>query len=156
MTKTAQQSLMDLIFKMMPDLQDGKHGPMVFLIQKKSPINKKAVKTLMSLWDKDNLSSRRFKRPDDISKNELDLLISEKLIKENGSELEITDKGIEVIKTSILGDERSVFDDDGKLLDFDIALSNTKPTRRITKRAKIASRNDIDGNWYFRLKQQWG
>ncbi len=156
MKKTAQQSLMDLLLRLMPDFQDGKGGPMVFMIQRPPTIDKKAVKTLMSLWkDEDNtVAYRKFKRPADISKADIDLMVSEKLIKDLGDEFEVTAKGIEVIKTSILGDERSSWEDDGKQLDYATAFANTKPKRPMKKGAKRACAEGMDdkGNWYRKLK----
>jgi hypothetical protein len=153
--KTAQQSLLDLLMRMMPELQDGKGGPMVFMVRKPT-VNKKAVKALMSIWkdDENTISYRKFKRPDDISRAELDLLVTEKLIHEVGNELEVTAKGVEIIKTTILGDERSSWEDDGKSMDYEVALANTKPKRKMVKGAKRASKEDsVGGNWYKKYAQ---
>lgn len=158
MKKTAQQSLLDLLLRMMPELQDGKGGPMVFMI-KKPTVNKKAVKALMSMWKDEDaaLAYRKFKRPADISKEEVDMMVAEKLVREIGNEIEITVKGVEIIKTTILGDERSAFEDDGKALDYEVALANTKPKRKMVKGAKRAcyERQSSQGNWYKQVKAQW-
>lgn len=154
MKKTAQQSLLDLFLRLMPDLQDGKGGPMVFMFPKKSTVNKQAVKKLMALWKDEGaaLTYRKFKRPDDISRTDIDLMIAEGLVKDHGSEIEVTAKGVEIIKTTILGDERSAYEDDGNSLDYEVALANTKPKRKMIKGAKRACVEDTGGNWYKQLK----
>lgn len=149
--KTAQQSLLDFIMKIMPELQDGKGGPIFLMLDRKPAVNKKAVKALMSMWkDEDaEVSSRKFRRPSDLSSTEIDLMVKENLIKDLGSEIEITAKGVEIIKTNILGDERSSYEDDGVPLDHDIATANTKPRRKMLKGAKRALKEIVgSGNWY--------
>jgi hypothetical protein len=149
--KTAQQSLLDFIMKIMPELQDGKGGPIFLMLDRRPTVNKKAVKALMSMWkDEDaEVSARKFKRPPELTAAEIDLMVKENLIKDHGNEIEITAKGVEVIKTNILGDERSSFEDDGVPLDHDIATANTKPKRKMVKGAKRASKNiSGGGNWY--------
>lgn len=157
-TKTAQQSLLDLLLRMMPELQDGQGGPMVLFLKRPPTVDKKAVKALMSVWKDENsaIAYRKFKRPDDITSAEIDLMVKEKLIEDHGSELEVTAKGVEVIKTTILGDERSAYEDDGKPLDYEVALANTKPKRKMLKGAKRACREtETGGNWYKQLKRRW-
>ena len=149
-------SLLDFLMHFMPDMKDMKD--IKFLVYKQPTVDKKAVKTLMSIWkDESNVAGyRRVKRPDDITLADIELLEKEQLVRNTGKdELEITAKGVDVIKTVILGDERSSFEDDGKHLDYEVALANTKPKRKMVKGAKRASVEDKNtgGNWYKTIKE---
>ena len=142
------QSLLDILLKLMPDLQPGQN--IVFL--RAPTVNNKAAKTLMSLWkNEDNvISHSKLKRPDNLSTEDLNLLEKENLVYNKGDYLEITSKGQKALKTMILGDDRSVYEDDGKTLDYHVAEANLKP-KRMLKKAKMASINNLSGNWYKRL-----
>ena len=60
------------------------------------------------------------------------------LVKVIGDNFEVTEKGANVIKVMILGDDRSIFEEDGVNLDFHTALDNTKNIKTAKKR-KVAS-----------------
>ena len=48
------------------------------------------------------------------------------LVKVIGDKFEVTEKGANVIKVMILGDDRSVFEENGLNVDYHTALDNTK------------------------------
>ena len=50
-----------------------------------------------------------------------------------GDNLQITDKGQKVIKTMLLGDDRSIFEDDGRTVPYNTALNNTKGVKTAKK-----------------------
>lgn len=148
----SQKSLLDFLMYIMPDMKDVK-----FMIFQKPTVDKQSVKKLMSLWKEEDKSDgfRRFKRPEDMTLSDIELLEKEQLVRAVGSgEVEITSKGVDIIKTMILGDERSVYENNGKHLDYEVALANTKPKRKMIKGAKRASKEiDNSSNWYRKIKK---
>lgn len=130
----AQTSLIDMLIRLMPDWSGDLH-----LIKSKKPINHKAAKSLYSIWlNADNKSSQRvFKKPHGCTSEEIATMKSEELITTKGDEIEITSKGVNVIKTMLLGDERSSWEDDGTIIDYHKASSNIKS--RVKTGQKTAS-----------------
>jgi len=108
----------------------------------KNPINTGTVSKLFKIWknSKNQISSRVFTKPDVISRTELDEMQKEGLVNVIGDKIQITSKGSEIIKILILGDERSVFEDNGKDIDIHTAQSNI---------AKIAKKRE-EKNWWKR------
>jgi predicted methyltransferase len=154
------KSLLDYLLHIMPDL--GKNGPaVIFLDMRRPTVNDKAAKALMRVWkDEDNkIGDYKLKRPSTIAKDEIDLMEREGLVKAKGDSLEITPKGAEVIKTMILGDERSALENDGREIDFTTACENLKPKPKTAKKkgSKYAG-NDVHsgqpgGSWWSRIKR---
>jgi hypothetical protein len=152
--KTAQQSLLDLIIRLMPEIKDE-----IKFIRSKPNINQKSARNLFSIWlDKKNIiSDKKFKRPQHLGMHDITQMENDGLIKCQQGEIEITQQGSDVIKTMILGDERSSWEDDGKIFDYTVAHANTKPGRVVKtgkkSGTKIGSVNNIaGGNWYKNLK----
>ena len=60
-------------------------------------------------------------------------------LKENlGDNIKITEKGSKVINIMILGDDRSIFEDEGIVIDYNMALDKTKGIKT-AKQLKVAS-----------------
>lgn len=131
----SSQSLMDFITRLMPSDFKGK-----IQMRTISPGYRKAVRTLFALWKDENnkIGSKMLRRPVTCSIDEVSTMQKEGLVKIVGDNIEVTDKGASVLKTMILGDDKSAFDDDGRVLDYEVALANTKP-RRMMKKGKVAS-----------------
>ncbi len=73
------------------------------------------------------------------------------LVNKKNDKIEVTSKGIDVIKTMLLGDERSSYEDDGEIIDYRKAASNIKPVLKTG--TKVASKSSpLVGGWYRRLK----
>ena len=154
------KSLLDYLLQIMPDL--GKNGPgMIFIDFRRKPlVPDKAAEALFKVWkDKENtLGDHKFKRPETLAKDEIDLMEREGLIKAKRDVIEITPKGAEVIRTMILGDEKSAFEDDGKVIAFHQAAENIKPKPKTAKKkgGKYASTDVHSGstgsNWWRRVK----
>ena len=68
------------------------------------------------------------------------------LIKVVGSNIEMTQKGSDVIRVMILGDDRSSFDKADFIIDYNQALSNTKNIKMAKKEQKVAN------SWWDRFK----
>jgi hypothetical protein len=98
-------------------------------------VNIKMADTLFNIWkEKGNkISKNMYRKPSNISSNELETLQKNGLIRFIGDRIEITDKGTTTIKTMILGDERSSFDDDKTTVDYKKALENIKPKKSSKK-----------------------
>ena len=154
----SQKSLLDYLLQIMPDF--GKDGPATVFLFRRPTVNDKAATALFKVWkDKENtLGDYKFKRPETVAKDELDLMEREGLIKAKRDVIEVTPKGAEVIKTMILGDEKSSFDDDGIVTSFHQASENIKPKPKVAKQkggkyANVHSGSSGTGsNWWRRVK----
>lgn len=140
------QSLMDYLVEIMPELRELKHRGLG-----KSPINN-AAKKLFALWkdEKNKAGSKVLAKPHTFSMADVDDMQNAGLVELEDNKLRVTAKGVDIIKTMILGDEKSAFDDRGEILDYNIALANTKPKRKMKK---VASRDIKNTNWYQRVKE---
>lgn len=139
------KSLLDYILDVMPELE------VIHLRRTRGlGVNNAAAKKLFALWKDEKNKDAQFllRRPTTISAADVDLMQREGLVKNEGDKLKITSKGAEIIKTMILGNDKSAFEDDGKILDYQTAFANTKPKRMKIGR-KCASKNFIN-NWYHR------
>lgn len=117
----SQQSLLDVLIQIMPALQDLR----LRTIKKDDPNNN----ILLSMWENSkDTSQRKFAKPSNISKDQINGLRESGLIEEQGNYIKITEKGAQAIKVMILNDNS-------------FALS------------KKASGNDPLG-WYSRLKNE--
>lgn len=104
---------------------------------------------LFKLWKTQGKSlseqGRIYKKNNSLSESELKLLEQNNYIRCIGDKIEITKKGSEVIKTMILGDERSVYEDDGTEIDMNVARSN------ITARSKKNCNKRANALWWERF-----
>jgi len=110
----------------------------IYHIVLKPRINNKAAKTLYKIWKNENnlIEANVLFKPYDLPIEDVDALEKEGLIDFYRDQMHITPKGASVLKVMILGDNRSVFEDDGSILDYKTAELNTKPLK---KTGKIAS-----------------
>ena len=149
------RSLIDFLVQLVPDWNG---GPIFITTKPTNRIDDKAAKTLFAIWkdDKNVVDDKVLAKPVNIGIDDIDRMAQAGLIKSHGETLEVTDKGAEIIKTMILGDDKSAFEDMGDILDFKQALANTKPKLAKNKRkTKVASKQSKEsGNWYKRLKNE--
>lgn len=145
--KETQHSLMDFLLQIMPDL---KNFPGIILVRPSAGENTKAAKVLMSIWkdEKNKIDTHSFKRPNTLTTSDINEMESGGFIKMNGDTISITPKGVDVIKTMILGDDKSSFESEEEM-DYERALANTKPRKKVVtgKTASITG-----GNWYVRMR----
>ena len=101
-------------------------------------IDAKAANCLYSIWnnEKNQLSDKMLKAPVNVKEAELSLMQQEGLVKKIGSNIEITEKGKEIIKIMILGDEKSIFDKVDKQIDFKTASKNVDTPSKLKKQKK--------------------
>jgi hypothetical protein len=145
MHEKTSQSLMDVLIRLMPELRELRKG-------RADP--KLATLLYNKIWSKENsrVAGKLFNRPDDLNAADVDRLKADGLINLKGHQIEITDKGAAVVRQMILGDNRSVFEDDGKPVEYLRALSNLSPSRAKTS-GKRASRETLTSghNWYIAM-----
>jgi hypothetical protein len=134
--KFGQNSILDYLLEKMPELS--------FI--KNKLVDENSAKELFLIWENPNskIGKTTYKKPQNISSNSVENLQKQGLVRRIGDAIEITAKGNEVIKTMILGDERSIFEDDGKPLPYKMALANTK-------RKKIKNGKKYQEQWWSRF-----
>ena len=149
MMHKSAQSLMDVLIRLMPELS---------MLRKNKTDPKLANLLYNQIWSKENnrVSEKMFRRPAEVKQAEIDRLKGDGLVDVSGENITITEKGAGVIKSMILGDSRSVFDDDDSPLDYLKATASLKPSR-LSKKAKQASADEPQSrgsNWYSKLSQR--
>ena len=131
MKKFAQTSLVDYLIDLLPQI--GKK----FNISPDGVQNKDA-KVLFDMWkdSKNNANGKVINKPKNVPQDNINNLQSSGLIRVVGDKIQITAKGSEVLKTMILGDDRSAFDK-GTEVDYVTASQNIKTPSKIKKQSKI-------------------
>ena len=131
MNKKQSQSVVDFLIDMFPQFSGKvKRG--------KTFVDAKAANCLYSIWnnEKNQLSSKTLKVTSNVKESDLALMQQEGLVNKVGSNIEITEKGKEIIKIMILGDEKSIFDKIDKQIDFKTASSNVDSPSKLKKNKK--------------------
>ncbi len=114
----------------------------------KDYVDPQAAKTLYNIWRTGTKTSHgTFRRPSTFSMEDVRAMQKEGLVKSVGGEVELTEKGAKVIKVMILGDDKSIFEDDGRVLDYNKALSNTK-------NVKTAGNTKVADSWWDRFDNE--
>jgi hypothetical protein len=127
------QSITDYLVRLMPGVE-------VRFRPSKDMIDPLAAKTLFSLWKNESskTASNTYRRPPTMGANQIESMTKAGLARQIGNKIEITEKGARVIRIMLLGDDHSSLDDDGSMIDYAKALSNTKIAKRKGK-TKCAS-----------------
>ena len=138
MKKYGQSSIWDKLIEIMPEFTDK---------IRKSPnyVDPIAAKSLYNIWRAgEKKEDKNFKKPVALGHEEQRRMADAGLIRVIGDNIEITEKGSKIINVMILGDERSIFEDDGSNVDYNKALNNTKGIKT-AKHLRVAS------NWWDRF-----
>ena len=131
--KYQQASLVDFLLDIMPGLSD-----------RPGHVEKGAADDLFALWKKNKkVSNNVYKKPEDMKQATLDNMKKEGLVRQIGDKLGITSKGSEIIKTMILGDDTSSFEED-KEITYKQAKSNIK--RKLKNK-----KQQTEDNWWGRF-----
>lgn len=131
------QSFFSSLFNFLPD----------FHVQK-DHVDSSSAKLLYNIWRNGTKTSHgTYRRPSTFSVEDVNAMQKEGLIKSVGGEVELTEKGAKVIKVMILGDDKSIFEDDGRVIDYNTALSNTK-------NVKTAGKTKIADSWWDRFDKK--
>ena len=136
------QSIYDTLIRIMPSLKDK-----AFVNQ--NYINPNIANSLFNIWrtSGNKINDNIYKRPTNVSLAEVQQMQKAGLVKSIGSNLEITDKGTNVIKVMILGDNSSSFDENGIIIDYNQALSNIQEVKTAGQKVKVAS-------WWDRFEKE--
>jgi len=137
------QSLSDILLRIMPSL-----GPV--FIETEPTVDSVAADSLFRIWkdESNKIDKNTYRRPATLSRYEIDRMKQSDLIRLDGNHIKITDKGAEVIKVMVLGDNSSSFDKHSKIVDYQQALkmSNAKPTKSASLQKQASS------NWWSRFE----
>ena len=142
MKKQSHSSIWDNLIEIMPEFTDKIKKSHNFV----DPI---AAKSLYNIWRAGEKKKEKkiFKKPVTLGNEETMRMSDAGLIKIIGENIEITEKGSKVINVMILGDERSIFEDDGSNIDYNKALNNTKGIKT-AKQLRVAC------NWWNRFEER--
>lgn len=143
MRKQSQSSIWDNLIRIMPEFTKKVLKSPVYV----DPI---AAKSLYNIWrtGSQKQDNRIYKKPATLGQEEIRRMKEAGLVKLIGDNIEITDKGSKIINVMILGDDRSVFDEDGTIIDYNIALNNTKEVS-----IKVAKRYKAAQSWWDRFEK---
>ena len=122
MNRYSQSSIWDSLIRIMPEFTEK-------IIKSPNYVDPIAAKSLYNIWrtgEQKQASENVFKKPVTVGHEEMKRMADVGLIKVIGDNIEITEKGSKIINVMILGDERSIFEDDGTNVDYSKALDNTK------------------------------
>ena len=135
--KKHSQSIFDSLMRIMPELNKNvRFGD--------DSVDPMAANALFQVWRTGSSSNQQvYKRPPTFSHDDIQRMQKANLVKVIGDSFEVTEKGANVIKVMILGDDRSSFEDNGANLEYHTALSNTKNIKTAKKRKVATSFWDI-------------
>ena len=124
------QSILDNLINLLPQKYRDH-----YLIKDKDYVEPSVAKNLYSIWrnGSQNSDKRVYKRPDTIAHNDLEQMKKAGLIRVIGENIEITEKGAKVISIMVLGDDRSSFENNDLIIDYNQALNKTKGLKTANK-----------------------
>ena len=133
MKKYGQLSIWDKLIQIAPEFTEK-------ILKSPTYVDPLAAKSLYNIWrtGSQKQNEKIFKKPVTIGQEETRRMKDAGLIKVIGDNIEITEKGSKVINIMILGDDRSIYEDDGLVIDYNMALDQTKGIKT-AKRLKVAS-----------------
>jgi len=114
------QSIWDILFDKMQKIKLEEHP------------QEEAVENLYKIWSDQNnkIGSNQYKKPIHISSDKMRDMEREGLVHFNNDKFSITKKGKNMLKTMILGDERSIFDEKKNNITFKKAKNNADYPKR--------------------------
>lgn len=141
MKKHSQSSVWDSLLNIFPEFKNdiNKSGDNI------DPI---AAQSLYDIWRTGSQKKGKnvYKKPPTVGQEEVNRMKNSGLVKAFGENIEITEKGAKALRIMILGDEKSIFEDDGSIIDYHKALNNTKGVKT-AKIRKTAQKNE----WWDRF-----
>lgn len=142
MNKHGQSSIWDSLIRIMPELKDK-------IIKSPAYVDPTIAKSLYNIWStgREGEEKKVFKKPVTLSQDEVNRMKEAGLVQTIGDNLQITDKGQKIIRVMILGDDRSVFEDNGISIDYNKALDQAKGVKT-AKKLKAAS------TWWNRFEKE--
>jgi hypothetical protein len=134
--KKNSQSIFDSLMRIMPELNENvRFGG--------DSVDPLAANSLFQVWRTGSSSNQKvYNRPHTLSHDDLRRMQKADLVKVIGDKFEVTEKGANVIKVMILGDDRSIFEE-GMTMDYHTALDNTKNVKTAKKQKQASTFWDI-------------
>lgn len=128
------QSIADYLVRLMPGIE-------VRFRPSKDMVDPLAAKTLFSLWknESNKIAENTYRRPTTMADHQVDAMTKANLAKQIGNKIKITEKGANVLRVMLLGDDHSSFDNNDFIIDYATALSNTKIARKQKNMTKCAN-----------------
>jgi len=125
------QSIYDTLIRLMPSLQKDNRD--------KNFVDPTIANSLFNIWrtSSNKINDNTYQRPATVSIDEVKNMQKAGLVRPVGNNIEITNKGSEVIKIMILGDDTSSFDPDVEV-DYTQALKSAGQLKSANK-VKVAS-----------------
>ena len=113
----------------------------------KDHVDPKSAKSLYSVWKDTNnqVSAKIYKKPETLSSSEIEAMTNQGLIRSVGDKVEITSKGSDIIKTMILGNDKSFFDGNNDI-DYVTAKNNTN-----ARQASKKQTSKYEQSWWNRF-----
>ncbi len=136
MRKSSQHSyVLDLLINNLPFSDLSIHKSNDF-------IDPKSAKMLYSIWrdERNQISKQTYKKPNSLSSFDIEDMKQQGLIRCIGDNVEITSKGSDIIKTMILGNDKSSFEKNSDI-DYLHAKKN------------VNARNKNEDSWWDRFTQ---
>ncbi|MFW6173099.1 MAG: hypothetical protein ACOC5T_05085 [Elusimicrobiota bacterium] len=133
MIKRQQVSIVDFFFNQLRDKNLDQTNQIIN--RGKKYISPKIANKLYSIWrnERNVVSKQVYKIPRDIDKKDIEEMVSAGLVQKRGDSIKITGKGSSIIKTMILGNDKSTFDKHGSDIDYLTAQSNINAKSKKTE-----------------------
>jgi hypothetical protein len=137
MKSKSQSYMMDLFLQNMPGLDK---------MTIKDGVDVNLANSLYKIWtDKKNkVSSTVYKKPNALSSSDIENMKQDDLIRVIGDKIEITSKGSKIIRTMILGNDKSSFEKDGD-------IDYTKATKNVNARSQKKETKKTSDDWWERF-----
>ena len=134
MNKYGQSSIWDNLIRIMPEFKER-------IMKSPDYVDPTVAKSLYNIWRTSSKTKedKVFKKPVTLSSDDVNRMKDGGLVLAIGDNLQITDKGQKIIRVMILGDDRSIFEDDGHVLEYNKALNHTKGVKT-AKKLRVASK----------------
>lgn len=129
--KFSQNSIVDFLIDLMPE----------FKRMKSEFVEHSVADKLFSIWNnpKNKVGNRVYKAPKNVSPKDIEEMQKAGLVSKVGNDIQITTKGSNIIKTIILGNDKSALEREGETRNYVLASKYVKmPSKLMRKLGKFA------------------
>ena len=112
----------------------------------------KAAKSLFQIWQnqKNKVGSNIYRKPIELSNDDVENIEKAGFVSCVGDKIKITKSGSDILKTMILGDDRSTFDSDyEKPIELKVAEANIVKKKKTVKGVQKA----YEGDWWKQISK---
>lgn len=131
MKKFYQNSIVDFLIDLMPE----------FKKLKNEFVDHSVADKLFSIWNnpKNKIGNRVYKAPSSLSSKDIEEMQKAGLVSKIGDDIQITTKGSNIIKTIILGNDKSALEREGETRNYVLASKYVKiPSKLMRKLGKFS------------------